>query len=345
MADTNQGNGQACETLSRCEGQKLAEAFRDGDRIDPYLDIPPALLAADDIKKYVFKTGAVAPFDPSGSGGRLKKASYEGRIGKIAYEFDENSALVQISTDPLIVKANSIVFVETDIDFRLPEFMAVRFNLQIRHVHRGLLLGTGPIVDPGYWGKLCIPLHNLTDEDYRIPQEEGLIWIEFTKTSGGTSSGNLPFRRSEGYWRIKDLIDKAATPIGPEGGKTVAIRSSIPSMTREAEERAKRAEASARKTGKWVRTIGIAGIAAIVIALVGLGQAFYSNIQSAYNSIVPRIDGLQNDISELPVIRSKIEELVNENRNLIEENRTLRRLLQRLEGDGSGVQQQLPVDP
>ena len=69
--------------------------------------------------------------------------AYEGRIGDIVYQFDENAALVKIPTNPLIVKANSIVFVESDIDFRLPDFIALRFNLQIRHVHRGLLLGTG----------------------------------------------------------------------------------------------------------------------------------------------------------------------------------------------------------
>ena len=184
------------------------------NREDPFPDIPHALLAADDIKKYVFETGAIAPFDPSKEGGRLKKASYEGRIGKAAYEYDEKTELVRIPIDPLTVKANSIVFVETDLDFRLPEFMAVRFNLQIRHVHRGLLLGTGPIVDPGYWGKLCIPLHNLTDEDYRIPHEEGLIWIEFTKTSlkGTTASGNFPFRRREGYWNIRGAYIQGSYP-------------------------------------------------------------------------------------------------------------------------------------
>ena len=61
MADTNQGNGQEHETLSRCEGQKLAEAFRDGDRADPFLKTPPALLSAKHIKEYVLHTGAIAP--------------------------------------------------------------------------------------------------------------------------------------------------------------------------------------------------------------------------------------------------------------------------------------------
>ena len=203
MTKNNQGNGQESRKLSRSQGKELAETFRSkvepGKQQDPYPAIPAALLSADDINKYVFATGAVAPFDPNEESKRLKKAAYEGRIGKIAYEYKESGELVKLSNDPLVVRANSIVFVESDIDFRLPDFIALRFNLQIRHVHRGLLLGTGPLVDPGYWGKLCIPLHNLTDEDYRIPKEEGLIWIEFTKTSPRTGEGDsLTGRNSSG---------------------------------------------------------------------------------------------------------------------------------------------------
>ena len=50
-------------------------------------------------------------------------------------------------------------------------------------MHRGLLLGTGPLVDPGFHGRLLIPLHNLTSDEYTIRGDEGLIWMEFTKTS------------------------------------------------------------------------------------------------------------------------------------------------------------------
>ena len=78
MADTNQGNGQEHETLSRCEGQKLAKAFRDGDRADPLPKIPPALLSAKHIRDYVFRTGAIAPFDATVNSGRLKKGKRSG---------------------------------------------------------------------------------------------------------------------------------------------------------------------------------------------------------------------------------------------------------------------------
>ena len=78
---------------------------------------------------------------------------------------------------------NSITFVQIESKIRLPEYIALRFNLRIKHVHRGLLLGTGPLVDPGFAGELLIPLHNLTSKKYEISVEEGIIWIEFTKTS------------------------------------------------------------------------------------------------------------------------------------------------------------------
>lgn len=223
---------------------------------------------------------------------------------------------------------------ECDIDFRLPGFLAARFNLQVRHVHRGLLLGTGPLVDPGYWGKLCIPVHNLTDEDYHIPEGRGLIWVEFTKTSWpntGASSAGVSSERSgrSEWWCIKDFIDEAAKPMGGEG-KTVPIRSSIPVMAKDATTRAEKAEASARKAENWVKGIAVIGVTAIVISLWGLGSAFYANIQSAYNAIVPQVDTLQRDVAELRSLTARLDVLA-------EENRTLRERVRRLEGTDSEV--------
>ena len=319
---TKQERQASVEAVSRDDGRRLAEAFR--DQADPFPNVPHALLSAEDIAKYVFATGAISPFYPSDECGRLKKAAYEGRIGDAAYIFDEYGALAPLCVKPLVVGANSIVFVESDIDFRLPDFLALRFNLQIRHVHRGLLLGTGPLVDPGFWGKLCIPLHNLTDEDYSIPKDEGLIWIEVTKTSlkkeeRATVQGVNPLReKPKGYWDIKDLIHKAAAPIAKEG-KTVAIRSSIPMVAREATSRAKGAEKAAREARYWIRVMGGIGL----IALIGIGAAFYTNIQSAYNAISPRVDGVVEKVTKLEDAVSRVNALEAENKKLLKRVRNL----------------------
>ena len=208
--DRSDEGKQGKPILPKDEARKLAERFY--GKGDPFPCIKPALLSADNIIMYAKKTGMIYPLFEEGE--RMKKASYQGRIGEKAYEFNDSQELVIIpmNNNELVVKANSIVFVECDLDFRLPDFIAVRFNLHIRHVHRGLLLGTGPLVDPGYWGKLCIPLHNLTDRNYPIPRNKGLIWVEFTKMSSEPSKGRPPSTSKKEFWDI----DRG---IGRMGGK------------------------------------------------------------------------------------------------------------------------------
>ena len=223
MTTMEPDNGLEWKILSRESAQEQAEKYRDSGQPDPFPEIPPSLLAAEHIKKYVMRTGAIAPFHTGGGRhSRLKKASYEGRIGKCAYLYNKQGRLESLDFgEELTVVANSIVFVECNLDFRLPDNIALRFNLQIRHVHRGLLLGTGPLVDPGYWGKLCIPLHNLTDENYSIQVDDGLIWVEFTKTTAGQQStsdgGRPPLDKRDGYWNIREFVERAARPMNGTG--------------------------------------------------------------------------------------------------------------------------------
>lgn len=213
-------------TLTNVEAERIAKFVK--GKPDVLKHVPPSLLSAEHIKEYVQSTGMISPFFEGGEKPRLKKASYEGRIGQVVYSFEDGVLKsIPFIDNKLMVKANSIVFVECDLNFRLPNYIAIRFNLQIKHVHRGLLLGTGPLVDPAFWGKLCIPLHNLTSEDYYLDRNEGLIWVEFTKTtsieSGPNASGAKP--STSGIWDIKKYITKAVE--GNGDGKFVEIQSSI----------------------------------------------------------------------------------------------------------------------
>jgi deoxycytidine triphosphate deaminase len=323
------------------EAIKLAEPFKfvsgQIDYNDPWPKIDPSLLSADDIIEYVRKTGMIFPFSAKQDEKkpRLKAASYEGRIGKNAYIFDNDKyELKHILNDgdkKLKIPANSIVFVECDIDFRLPPFIAVRFNLQINHVHRGLLLGTGPLVDPCFWGKLCIPLHNLTNAEYEIPLEEGLIWIEFTKMTSMPKAGRPP-NNSE-FWDIKKFIDKAAKKLGTN--EKVAIRSSIPDATKEATERAQIASESAeqsktavelakdevdkaktladnaKKASETARNWGIAAAVGLTIGVVALWTTFYIEMHSQHKQMRPQLDSAIAENAELKERIRVLEEYVS----------------------------------
>lgn len=154
--------------------------------------------------------------------------------------------------------------------------------MQIKHVHRGLLLGTGPLVDPGYWGKLCIPLHNLTDEEYCIPADEGLIWIEFTKTTTITDHvGRPPLGRK--FDNIKDFLYKASSSY------SVGIRSSIDGAIERSADRAEKAEEAAKSANRKVGGIGFAAGLAGAIGLTGILFSSVLVIKN-YNSDVRNLE-------------------------------------------------------
>ncbi len=170
---------------------------------DPFPSIKPALLNSADIADYVSKTAIIHPFYPK----NLKPASYEMHIGGEVIFWDEKNEMKHIPEFKegmeITFKKNSITFVTVNATFRLPDYIAIRFNLQIEHVHRGLLLGTGPLVNPGFRGQLMIPIHNLTNNDYVIESGYPLIGVEFTKLSPNAAYSKL---ENDGFERQGTFI-------------------------------------------------------------------------------------------------------------------------------------------
>jgi deoxycytidine triphosphate deaminase len=305
------------EVLSRARAAEIADAVR--GKSDPFPRIPPSLLSAEHIRQYVEATGLIAPFfEKGGKKSRLKKASYEGRIGSVAYEYRNDRLEEQQTNGRLKVGANSIVFVECDLDFRLPEYIALRFNLQIKHVHRGLLLGTGPLVDPGFWGKLCIPLHNLTSEDYYISSQEGLIWIEFTKTTSDLKDdadalGRIP--TTSGHWNIRDFILKASNDNGTP--QAVPIQSSIPKVFIEAAATAKEAQKSAQNSQRLAEQskrnnikITVTGIVGAIISVAAFVIAMYQLVDGQKSFSISQLGIYKDYIDSITVTKQDLNSTV-----------------------------------
>lgn len=245
--------------------------------VDPFPEIPRSLLSAEHIVAYAQETAMIWPAhgidktSGKGRGGALKSASYETKPGYVFMHFNAKGNLVQRKLDkPGTIKlpANSITFVSTSDRFFLPNYIALRFNLRIKHVHRGLLLGTGPLVDPGYGMQILIPLHNLTDSDYHISTDEGLIWVEFTKTSALLEDASAaltprplalpPELPSNTQKTFEEHLFKAS------GG--FPIRSSLPSALKEAKDTAEAAD----RRSKLLQGVGILALVSFVIALVSV---------------------------------------------------------------------------
>lgn len=119
-------------------------------------------------------------------------ATYEMRLGAFACWYENGLRMVwplgavdDLNRDIhkiLTFRPNSLTFITTMEQFALPCDIIARFNLRTRWVRKGLLLGTAPIVDPQFKGRLLLPIHNFSSNPVQIAYADRLVAVEFTKT-------------------------------------------------------------------------------------------------------------------------------------------------------------------
>jgi len=308
MSDNQKQNKDAEDRFAKTEEEAKAR-FEKFKSKDPFPSILPSLLNSADISDYVAQTGMICPFYED----KLKSASYEVNVlGKVVYwdaEGKRHAFDIEEGREFPLEK-NSIAFVTPQPTFRLPDYIALRFNLKITYVERGILLGTGPLVDPGFEGKLLIPLHNLTNNEYILKGGEGFMWAEFTKISEikHWSKGMqdldrygkyVPFPDRKKYLKPENYIEKAL-----EGQDSDSIRSSIPESMMKAEDSAKEASNSAKEASEsaknskkevsniketWQRRLTLYGglsLLAVVISLVLL----YISVNSLIRDVSSHVE-------------------------------------------------------
>jgi deoxycytidine triphosphate deaminase len=115
---------------------------------------------------------------------RLRPAAYTLTIG-VDY-VDSSGKIGKLKPgkkEHFYIEPNSIVYVSTAEMLNLPAYIAARFNLRVKWVYKGVLLGTGPQVEPGFIGYLSCPLFNLTDKAVKVRLGDEFATIDFERTS------------------------------------------------------------------------------------------------------------------------------------------------------------------
>jgi deoxycytidine triphosphate deaminase/cell division protein FtsB len=129
----------------------------------------------------------------------LRPAAYTLRIGKEYVDSNgRRDRLDDNGQSYFMMEPNSIVYVSTFEKLDLPCYVAARFNLRVKWVYRGILLGTGPQVEPGYRGYLSCPLYNLTDRRIKIEYKQDFATIDFERTTD--------FCEGASFEQIRDAI-------------------------------------------------------------------------------------------------------------------------------------------
>lgn len=289
--------------------------------VDPFPGVPPALLNSADVLDYVAATGMVYPFrlDLSDTSATMKPAAYGvPLLGMYVYwerildggsEVTYTKRVGELAEgDELALRPNTITFVQLEPFFRLPRYIAARFNLAIQHIYQGILVGTGPLVDPGFEGRLSMPLHNLTSNEYTLIAGQPLVWMEFTKLGASTDDPGWrnaqpheePKRR--GFYvefpprkkqlGLEDYLRKAHP--GP-------IVSSIPAALGRAQEAAETARDEAKTSRRWIQTISFVGalvIALTVAAILVPTWSLIDDAKSRQDDTRDRVQQLEHQVAD-----------------------------------------------
>ena len=294
---------------------------------DPLPEIEPALLNSADIQRYVERDCLLEKksFDLK----RMMPASYGLRfLGTLIRWKEEDGRLNQQSWtisngESVTIDKNSIYYLWTEECLRLPEYIAARFNFRIREVHRGLLLGTGPMVDPGFGGRILIPLHNLTDNDYAYVGGDVFVWVEFTKVSTNRYwlAGGDEQERPKGLKKFPSdkVIDdpdgylkKAGVIAAGAQGVQSAFKGELGKATLAADGAKSNAEEARRSAEKIRTTSGTVAILGFVGAMVGIGALLNSahqisgQVSSRVDEQVARINKLEKRVDRIDGLESKL---------------------------------------
>lgn len=317
MSETKYTSDQISALISAdpCLARKETEKYAEYKSKDPFPKVGEALLNSVDLLMYLLKVGIVEPFDVN----KLKDVTYQCTFSGEAHRFNQDfQRMEEINlddTNELVLEKNSITYLKIEEKFHVPEYMILRFNLSVSNAYKGLLLGTGPIVDPGFEGNLFIPLHNLTGNEYVIKKGAPLIRVEFTKLSRNIDWKNkkknlfpllkpitksTPRNASFSKFIENALLDSDDKKFYTNGA-TISVRSSIPDMVSSSAKQAEEAQKSAKTAADTVETIqkkirnwSIVGVAGVALTAITIIISVYTLIYDANN----RYDGMVQEIKD-----------------------------------------------
>ncbi|MCT7594870.1 dCTP deaminase domain-containing protein [Aliarcobacter butzleri] len=294
--------------------QNVSSEYNQHKYNDPFDTIDNALLNVYHIKQYIETCKILEPFEEN----NLKSATYKVPLYGQIYTWNENTNIIEKidlqrdgTNQEIILKPNSITYVYIDTIFRVPYYMAFRFNLTVSLAHKGLLLGTGPIIDPGFEGRIMIPIHNLTANTYKLEAGSGLIRVEFTKLS----KLEIPDINNFQYQFPENNTYMSALKYFEDINDSKPIFSSIPLSLNKATESAKEAANSAQYAKDKIKQIAIISILGIFIGVILPVFSLINDLNSLMIEKTEKIEELKYQISEQKTLVEELKNQINEQKS------------------------------
>ena len=121
----------------------------------------------------------IADFDPL----RVQKSTYEIRIGGVQDPDDQETPFEQV-IDTLIIPAGETRLICVREHITLPSWLEAEIHPASNIGRKGLIVSSGPIIDPGWSGFVQVSVFNPTKSDKEITTEEPFLTLRFWMQDG-----------------------------------------------------------------------------------------------------------------------------------------------------------------
>ncbi len=246
----------------------------------------------------------------------LRPASYTLTIGDDFVDSEGNERHLTEKDDSFVFQKNSIIFVSAREKLDLPYYILARFNLRVNWVYDGVLLGTGPQVDPGFIGYLSCPLYNLTNVDLTIKRGAPFATIDFEKTTA-LFSDDRPLEQRKSV--IGNAKDKELTSDGSDTYSFYKAAELTPLGTRKSHKIVSSLFEMRENVGTWQK-LGIGALIAffsLTLSLLAFGANLYRQNSDLSRQVAESRGDLQKANEQISHLRADLDRLSSANKQAV----------------------------
>jgi deoxycytidine triphosphate deaminase len=114
---------------------------------------------------------------------RIEPASYDARVGNWAFSSSSKEKLNLTEKGVLVIEPGEFAVLETRERVELDNQTTGQLGLRSEFAQRGLLMLSGPQIDPTFCGVLTVRVVNLAPKRIALPYESPFLTIQFFRLS------------------------------------------------------------------------------------------------------------------------------------------------------------------
>jgi len=206
---------------------------------------------------------AIAPFED----GCLEPASYDFRVGDQAF-LSGTDAIADVANKGLIImEPGEFAVIATRETVRCGPQFAAQLGLDSKYARQGLVLLSGPQIDPGFHGVLIVRVTNLAPRRITLTHEARFLTVQFFRLSRPVAKPYAGSRQGQTGLGSSD-IEELTHPDSPTLGGMVKSLSTLASDVGDLNTSVARLEGSMSRLS-WVIPLLVAfgiGVTAVIIA-------------------------------------------------------------------------------